>query len=260
MADRVTLDVPTPAGGWLAPWPNVAEIEAVLPSSAWTLVGGLMTQLHAVHAGVGVVRPTDDVDIVLHVETTPGAPGAAARALEAIGYTLLDAVDPRADFAHRFRRGDQQVDLVMAGGDVVDVLVADHVPPRAAQTLRGRTMVAVEGGTQALQRTVTARLRILPGVSTQVSVPSVLGALVLKAAAFRADSRDPGRHLLDSAVLLSCLDDPYEARDQLKGSDRGRLLTLRRHLPDGALQWRQLATAPAQDGRTALRILTAGLT
>jgi hypothetical protein len=258
--ERATVDVPTPVGGWLSPWPEVAEIEAVLPSSSWTLVGGLMTQLHAVHRGIGIVRPTDDVDIVLHVETTAGAPGAAARALESIGYTMLDPVDPRADFAHRFRRGNQHVDLVGADDDVVDVLVADHVPPRAAQTLRGRTMVAIEGGTQALQRTVDATLRIRPGATTTVSVPSVLGAVVLKAAAYRTDSREPARHLLDSAVLLACLDDPYSARAQLKGSDRGRLLTLRRNLPDGAPQWRQLGPEQSRDGRTALLILTAGLT
>ncbi|MDP3894373.1 hypothetical protein [Nocardioides sp.] len=36
MADRPTIDVATPAGGWGAPWPNVAEIEAVLPHDKWT--------------------------------------------------------------------------------------------------------------------------------------------------------------------------------------------------------------------------------
>lgn len=30
MTDRLTIDVPSPAGGWGAPQPNVAEIEAVL--------------------------------------------------------------------------------------------------------------------------------------------------------------------------------------------------------------------------------------
>jgi hypothetical protein len=42
--DHPTIDVPRPPGGWGAPWPNVAEIEAVLPQEKWTLVGGLMTQ------------------------------------------------------------------------------------------------------------------------------------------------------------------------------------------------------------------------
>lgn len=28
-----------------------------------------MTQLHAIHHGIDAVRPTNDVDIVLHIET-----------------------------------------------------------------------------------------------------------------------------------------------------------------------------------------------
>lgn len=46
VVDRPTIDVPTPPGGWPPPWPNVAEIEAVLPHQKWTLIGGLMAQLH----------------------------------------------------------------------------------------------------------------------------------------------------------------------------------------------------------------------
>lgn len=86
MVDRRTIDVATPAGGWGAPWPNVAEIEAVLSHDKWTLVGGLMSQLHGIHAGIDAVRPTNDVDIVLHVETTRRV--AAARAMRwTIRYT-----------------------------------------------------------------------------------------------------------------------------------------------------------------------------
>lgn len=260
MRERTTIEVPTPPGGWMAPWPNVAEIAAVLPHTTWTLVGGLMTQLHAVHRGIDTVRTTDDVDIVLHVETIPGVPGVAARALESLGYAMLGSIDPRENTAHRFRRGRQTVDLVSGGSDVVDVLVADHAPPRVVQTLRGREMVAIEGGTQALQRTVNATLGIQHDRTTTVSVPSALGAVVLKAAAFRTDSRNPERHLLDGAVLLACINDPYAVRDQLRGSDRGRLLSLRRHLPDDSPAWRLLDGDHAQDGRSALRILTSDLT
>lgn len=88
VADRLTLDVASPAGGWGPPWPNVAEIEAVLPHDKWTLVGGLMTQLHGISRGVDTLRPTNDVDIVLHVETMRGVAREAALALEALGYRL----------------------------------------------------------------------------------------------------------------------------------------------------------------------------
>lgn len=50
----------------------MAEIARVLPHDRWTLIGGLMTQLHAIRRGIEAVRPTVDVDTVLHVETTRG--------------------------------------------------------------------------------------------------------------------------------------------------------------------------------------------
>lgn len=170
VADRPTINVATPAGGWGAPWPNVAEIEAVLSHDKWTLVGGLMAQLHGIHAGIDSVRPTNDVDMVLHVETTRGIASETARALESLGYKLAPSVDDRNSSAHRFKRGDSTIDVVTRGLDMVDVLVADHVAPRVVEKLRGRTMVAIEGGTQALRRTINARLRISAGRTTTVSV------------------------------------------------------------------------------------------
>jgi hypothetical protein len=259
VTDRLTLDVSTPPGGWGAPWPNVAEIESALPHDKWTLVGGLMTQLHAAANRIFTVRPTDDVDIVLHIETTRGLPAAAATALEGIGYELVLPLDPREKTAHRFKRAGQVVDLVTAEAPVVepgvvDVLIADHPAPSVVGTLRGKHMVAIEGGTQALRRTVLATLEIGKGAPTTISTPSVFGALVLKAAAFRTDSRDPKRHLQDAAILLACLDDPLAAREQYTGSDLSRMQTLERNLPDDAPQWRLLG-GRAADGQAALRLL-----
>lgn len=256
MTERETLDVQSPLGGWGAPWPNVAEIEAVLPHEKWSLVGGLMTQLHGIHAGIGVVRPTNDVDIVVHVETTRGVAADTADALEFLGYELAASIDPRTGTAHRFRRGASTVDLVTSVGDVVDVLIADHAAPRARQRLRGRDMVAIEGGTQALRRTVNASLRITDNTTTTVSVPNPFGALILKAAAFQTDSRDPERHLQDAAVLLCCIEDPYAEREHFAGSDRQRLETLRGALADGAREWRALTAEQRASGQAALRLLS----
>jgi predicted nucleotidyltransferase len=256
VTDRATIDVLSPAGGWGTPWPNVAEIEAVLPHDKWTLVGGLMTQLHAINAGIGVVRPTNDVDIALHVETTSGVAAETAKVLESLGYELAPSIDPRSSTAHRFRRGSSTVDLVSSSGDVVDVLVADHVAPRVTQKLLGRDMVAIEGGTQALRRTINARLQVVPGAITTVSVPNPFGALILKAAAYQTDSRDRERHLQDAAVLLCCIEDPYAEREQFAGSDRQRLDVLRRALPDSARVWNPLTTEQRRNGQAALRLLT----
>lgn len=257
MADRPAIDVPSPPGGWGAPWPNVAEIEAVLSHEKWTLVGGLMTQLHGIHRGIDTLRPTNDVDIVLHVETTRGVAAETAKALESLGYQFRPSIDDRNDTAHRFKRGDSTVDLVTSAPDVVDVLIADHASPRVVEKLHGRTMVAIEGGTQALRRTVNARLDIAAGRTTTVSVPSPFGAVILKAAAYQTDSRDNERHLQDAALLLAVIQDPYAEREQFAGSDRARLQTLVRALPDNAREWRLLPPEWRANGQTALRILTA---
>lgn len=256
MAERPTIDVPTPPGGWGPPWPNVAEIAAALPYEKWTLVGGLMTQLHAIHRGIDAVRPTNDVDIVLHIETTRGVAADAASALESLGYELSPSINERSNTAHRFRRGLSTVDLTAGELDVVDVLVADHAAPRVHEQLRGRDMVAIEGGTQALRRTINACLEFAPGIKSTISVPSVFGGLVLKAAAYRSDTRDRDRHLQDAVVLLAALDDPFADRDQFAGSDRSRLESLAHSLIEDSRHWLVLPASERSNAQAALRILT----
>ncbi|NDL58328.1 nucleotidyl transferase AbiEii/AbiGii toxin family protein [Phytoactinopolyspora mesophila] len=254
---RLSVDVDSAVGGWPPPWPNVAELASVLPTDRWTLVGGLMTQLHAVHHGLGVVRPTNDVDIILHIETSRGVPHATATALESIGYELQDTVDPRNNTAHRFVRGSSKVDVVAGAveNEIVDVLISDHPAPKVIERLRGRDMVRIEGGTQALRRTINARLEIEPGTITTVSVPRPFGALILKAAAYTTDSRDRDRHLFDAVALLACITDPFTERDDFAGSDRSRLATLVKALPEPHPAWRQLPERDRANAQAALRIL-----
>lgn len=188
--ERPEIRVEAAVGGWPHPWPNVAEIADVLPSDQWTLVGGLMTQLHTVHRGLGVVRPTNDVDILLHIETARGMPAKAATALETLGYRLQEKIDPRNNTAHRWVRRGQAVDVASGiGGQVndeegnhqdeqeelerqqhrqeeehhVDVLAADHPAPIVIEQMRGRDMVPIDGGTQALKRTTPFSTFVLTG-------------------------------------------------------------------------------------------------
>lgn len=266
---RPQIDVGSPAGGWPYPWPDVAELAAVLPADRWTLVGGLMVQLHTVHAGVGIVRPTNDVDIVLHIEIERGVPRRAAEALESIGYRLQAAVDPRDNTAHRWVRQGQIIDItggvLHAGSDdladerrtqQVDVLAADHSAPAVVETMRGRDMVRIEGGTQALKRTINAVLSIEGHVAT-LSVPRPFAAVILKAAAYTRDSRDRDRHLYDAAALLACIEDPFAEIGGLGGSDRGRLHTLAKRLPDTHPAWQALSTEDRTIGQASLRVLAA---
>lgn len=254
MAD--VLRPPTPPGGWARPWPDVAELASAVPAAAWTLIGGLMVQLHGAVAGLPVVRPTEDVDVLLHVKTGHGRAAELARALEALGYDLRPSIDPRTGTAHRFVREGAIIDLVTseAGASVVDVVAADHAPPRSLERLRGYDLVQVDGGTQALRRTVLAELEITGTELTTIGVPDAFGALILKAAAHRADTRDRDRHLADAAVLLSCVD-PFEERPS-SGGDRSRLLHLQQHLADAAAApWLLLPEDARRNGQAALALL-----
>ena len=160
-AERPTVDIAAAPGGWPHPWPNVAELARALPSDKWTLIGGLMTQLHTIHRGIGITRPTNDVDIALHIETGRGVPAITARALEDLGYDFRPPLDPRDRHGHRWVRGKTRIDVLSSSaGDTVDVVTADHAAPAMRERMRGRPMVAIEGGTQALRRTVNARLEI----------------------------------------------------------------------------------------------------
>lgn len=261
MADsetRPTIDVEAAVGGWPYPWSNVAELARVLPSDRWTLIGGLMTQLHAIHHGIDAVRPTNDVDILLHIETARGTPNATADALESLGYEMRKNVDPRNNVGHRFTRGDTHVDVVSSGDtDVVDVVVSDHAAPSVQERMRHMDMVKIPGGTQALRRTASYRLEIEEGEFTNVSAPRPFGALILKAAAYVTDSRDPERHLFDAAALLACIDDPIEEREGFAGSDRSRLLVLDRELVEGHRAWLQVPVEDARRGQAVLRALCA---
>jgi predicted nucleotidyltransferase len=255
---RPVIDVRAVVGGWPYPWPNVAEIARVLPSDRWTLIGGLMTQLHALHHGIDAVRPTNDVDIVLHIETARGIPNATADALESFGYEMKPNVDPRNNVCHRFTRGDAHVDVAGSDdADAVDVVVADHAAPSVEERMRRMDMVKVPGGTQALRRTGNYRLDIDKREITTISVPRPFGALILKAAAYMTDSRDPGRHLFDAAVLLACIDDPIAERDSFAGSDRSRLLVLERELAEGHRGWLRMPVDDARRGQGVLRALCA---
>lgn len=207
---RPRWHVPAPPGGWGSPWPQAAELAQAIPSEQWSLVGGLMVQLHAVRAGFPIGRATVDVDMVLHIETGAATFGEIRDRLEGLEYDLRLPLGDGA--AHRFVRGHQ----------FIDVMVADRLSPRYQPKVAGREVFAIPAGTSALRKTVDCHIDI-EGVAVQLSVPDALGALVLKGAAYREDSRDKGRHLEDAAVLACTLDNPVRERGRMIGSDRKRI-------------------------------------
>jgi hypothetical protein len=240
------LAVPTPRYGWDHPWPNLFEFAATFPTERWTLVGGLMVQAHALAHGVPTNRPTEDLDVILHVEVAAGVTLDAALCLEGLGYELEPPLFRRGP-AYRFTRGH----------DVVDVLSPDHTGKIKPQ-LRKSPMFAVDGGKQALQRLMALSLTSGGGTPIEVNVPDELGALVLKGAAYVSDRRERDRHLFDAASLAACIADHAAERIRLKGSDAKRLRHLKAALDDARHPaWLALVEPYRTAGQDTLRILTA---
>lgn len=87
---RPVWEVAAPPGGWGTALAAVVEIVRLIPHTQWTLVGGMMMQLHAVHAGMQITRPTRDVDMVLHIETGAASFSGVCEKLEQFGYVLRE--------------------------------------------------------------------------------------------------------------------------------------------------------------------------
>lgn len=200
-----------------------------------------------------MVRPTEDLDVLLHIEISAAVVTRADRAIARLGYSLQEPVDARRQTSPHYRYSRPSP----LGSESIDVMAPDHAPPSATQRLRGRPMFAVEGGTQALSRTMTYRVETDTGDVITLSVPDELGALVLKGAAYSVDRRDGERHLMDASVLAACITDHAAQLTRLGGSDRRRLRKLATALADPMHPaWLALDPQMRMAGQDTLRILT----
>lgn len=240
------LHLTAPPGGWAPPWPLVTELAGALPVGSWVLVGGLMVQLHARAAGLEDVRPTADVDMLVDVLAAGTSVASIVGALRPMGFDVVEPGWPNAP-VHRLRRGEETIDL----------LVADHLPSRSRPRLIRRPVMAIDGGAQALTRTQRAIVS-QDDTSIELTIPDLLGALVLKAAAHAADQRDRERHLRDGALLASLITDHASERARMRGSDGKRLRHLRDALSDpNSDAWLLLPEVARARGQDTLRILGA---
>jgi len=242
---RPVWQVNAPAGGWPPPWPQVIEIVQAIPHTQWTLVGGLMVQLHAAYAGLRLTRTTRDVDMVLHIDSGAATFGGVRYDLERLGYSLHEPIGSGP--VHRFVRGPNDA-------ETVDVMVADRLSPELHPKVLRRRVFALPGGTSALRKTVNCEIDT-GGASVVLSIPDVLGALVLKGAAYVEDSRDRARHLDDSAVLACAVTDPVGDRARMIGNDRRRIQALWKVLQDPDHQSWMATGTHSRRGHGALRVL-----
>ena len=200
-------------------------------SEPWALVGGQMTLLHCLENGVTGARPTDDGDVVLDVWSQRDAVRSIGRWLQdAQGFELLKTSD---GFGYRYTRGDTTLDLLVPEG-------LDRQRRQPPTTGGARPALPIEGGNQALLR--VERVPVQVGARTgHVRRPNLLGALVLKAAAFVGDSRDAQRHAQDIGFLMEAalVSGSLRSMDaQASAHDRKRLRDALRQLPQDHACWR----------------------
>ena len=89
-----------------------------------------------------------------------------------------------------------------------------------------------------------------------LTVPDLLGALVLKAAAYAVDRREHQRHLCHAALLAALIADHRTELARLQGSDRKRLRLLSEVLADPLQDaWLLLPDLLQERGQDTLRIL-----
>ena len=239
--DRTPVELPTLGDFELALWETLLELAELRPRE-WTLIGGQMVLVHAVEAGVRPPRLSADLDLLVNVRVVSAGVRGFVQAIENRGFVLA-GVSPEG-VAHRYHRDQVSIDVLAPEGlgSRTDLTTT---PP-------GRT-VSVPGGTQALNR--TELLPITAGSAQGLLPrPSLLGALVIKAAAVAVDDL-PDAQRSDLALLLSLVRQPTGLRDELSSKDRKRLRARSEMLDPRHQAWSQLPTSQADRGRATLELL-----
>lgn len=227
-------------------WHVLLDLAEALPET-WTLIGGQMVLLHAVEHGQVPPQISQDGDVVADVRAVTGALASIVGALTAAGFV----VDPNAeDIAHRFVRADSPQDVV------VDVLAPEGLRSNTRLlTVRPGRTIQTPGGTQALHRTELVDVHH-EGRTVAVPRPSLLGAIVVKAAACGLGG-DISRHLRDLALLCALVDDPFVMAETLTKKDRSRV-GLAAVLQDPVhAAWAMLPPPLRDDGHAAFEVLSA---
>ncbi|MDR1834104.1 MAG: hypothetical protein LBQ92_05575 [Propionibacteriaceae bacterium] len=170
-------------------WEALFQVYSAMPEG-WTLIGGQMVQLHCVERGATGSRQTFDADTVVDIRADKNSLTTFTDALYSIGFRSAGV--SMEGHEHRWVLSGAQVDVLVAGG------LGPRLE-RAAKTVTGSTTLATPGAQQALDRTEVVAVRC--GESTgHIRRPSLLGALVVKAAAWQAKGAT-ARHLADMATL-----------------------------------------------------------
>lgn len=190
-------------------WDDALALAEELPEDGWVLVGGLMVQLHAERYGQSGQRATTDIDILTNSRERPSVTETVAQKLLDLGF---DALFSSADEQTLFR--------FKLDGKTVDVLGPDGLkgdPP----TVKPHTTLPIPGGTQALARSELVRVEVEGGRSGVIRVATLTAGILLKARSVQKKHREKDRQ--DLVVLLSCVEEPLEMKEEMTSKERGWL-------------------------------------
>ena len=206
----IRIDPVEPADQHL--WSLALELaEALGAEREWSLIGGLMVQLHGFEHDDDL-RPTIDIDLLGAARKPPAMTEQIASLLVERGAEL--AMPPRSNprVGYRFEVADQIVEILGPDG-----LKSDP------KTLGGLTTFQASGGTQALRRTEVVFVSLSDSPPVAVRRPSLLGAILIKTRVVAQRRKEKfASDRQDLIRLLSYVEDPRElARNQqLKPSEK----------------------------------------
>lgn len=206
----IHIDPVTPEAQRL--WSTALELaEALGAERQWSLIGGLMVQLHA-HEHGDHLRPTADIDLLGSARKPPAMTEQIAALLEEKGaeITMPPRSDPR--LGYRFE----------LDGEIIEVLGPDGLK-NDPKTVAGLTTFQASGGTQALQRTEVILVSLSGAPPVAVRRPSLLGAILIKARAVAKQRQEKFASDREDLVrLLSYVEDPRRLADdeRLKASEK----------------------------------------
>ncbi|MFB6577152.1 hypothetical protein ACFCYC_06840 [Streptomyces sp. NPDC056402] len=230
-------------------WGVLFDLAEQVPD-AWSLIGGQMVLLHGLEHGRTPPAASADLDVLADVQSDQQSLRRLVAALERLGFSPA-GMSPQGNLLHRYQRGVEPQRLV------VDLLAPDNLGPRADLTTTppGRTL-EVPGGRQAAQRSEAVGVQLGPRTG-RIRRPSLLGAIVAKAAAVSIKTASPERHYRDLAFLLSLPANPLQLRDQLDKGDRKKLAFAKALNDPQHAAWRQLADESARaDGQAMFAFLS----
>src|SRR5215218_3313686 len=179
-------------------WEMTLELAEALGSEReWSLIGGLMVQLHG-HEHDDDLRPTVDIDLLGAARKPPAVTEQIAALLEERGAEV--AMPPRAD-----PRSGYRFEL---DGEIVEVLGPDGLKADP-ETLACLTTFQVPGGTQALRRTEVVHVSLSGAPPVAVRRPSLLGAILIKARVLAKRRKEKFASDREDLIrLLSYVEDP----------------------------------------------------